>query len=78
MTSPTPEELAARLAAIEAELIRVRAERDLYKSSAYLHLNRHDPYRTPTPEEVQEMISAPRGESLRDIVAEFERKLADR
>lgn len=78
MTPETPESLAARLAAVEAELLRVKAERDLYKSSANYLLYSPDPYRTPTPEEVEEMISAPRGEPLRDIIAEVERKLAAR
>ncbi len=78
MTPETPESLAARLAAVEAELLRVKAERDLYKSSANYLLYGPDPYRTPTPEEVEEMISAPRGQPLRDIIAEVERKLAAR
>ena len=78
MPSETPEELVARLAAVEAELNRVKAERDFYKSSANYLLYGPDPYRTPTPEEVQEMMTAPRGEPLRDIVAEFERKLTSR
>ncbi len=78
MISETPEELAARLVAVEAELIRVRAERDFYKSSANYLLYGPDPYRTPTPEEVREMMTAPRGEPLADIVAEFERRVAGR
>ena len=78
MPAEMPEELAGRLAAVEAELNRVKAERDFYKSSANYLLYGPDPYRTPTPEEVHEMMTAPRGEPLADIVAEFERKLAIR
>ena len=76
MSPETPDDLAARLAAVEGELLRVKAERDFYKSIANYLLYGPDPYRTPTPEEIQEMTSAPRGEPLRDIVSEYERKLA--
>lgn len=33
-----------------------------------------DFYRTPTPEEIEDMLYGPRGESLLDIREEFERK----
>ena len=78
MTSETSEDPTVKLAGLEAELNRVKAERDFYKSSANYLLYGADPYRTPTPEEVQEMMTAPRGEPLADIVAEFERRLASR
>ena len=78
MPTETPQDPGERLAGLEAELNRVKAERDFYKSSANYLLYGPDPYRTPTPDEVREMMTAPRGEPLGDIVAEFERKLAAR
>jgi hypothetical protein len=73
---PTPQpDPAARIAELEAELARVTLERDIYKDGVRLYLGKDDPEYDLTPEEVEDMLHGPRGEPLRDIVAEFERKL---
>lgn len=71
-----PADAAARIAALEAELARVTFERDALKSTTYALLERLFPYRTPTPEEIQEMMHGPRGESLAEIVSEYESQSA--
>ncbi len=76
MTSPTPPDPTDRLAELEAELARVKTERDIYKAAAYEVLHLSDVYRPLTPEEVEEMLHAPRGQSLKEIVAEFEREVS--
>jgi hypothetical protein len=67
--NPLPDSLA-RIAELEAELTRVKWERDLYKSEA----SRHGECKMMTPEEEQELMSAPQGESILDIIAEYERQ----
>jgi hypothetical protein len=63
------EQLAHRVAELEAELQRTKQERDLFKQTAYTVLHRNDPYTTPTAEELYDMMHAPRGEPLADIIA---------
>jgi hypothetical protein len=73
--NPLPaEQLARRVAELEAELQRTKQERDLFKATAYTVLRQYDPYTTPTAEELHDMMHAPRGEPLADIIAAAERE----
>lgn len=65
----TVEQLEKRVAELEAELNRAKQERDLFKATAYSVLRQNDPYTTPTAEELHDMLHAPRGEPLADIIA---------
>ncbi len=77
MNDDRPEDLAARLAEVESELARVKFERDMYKKSIYDSM-RGSEYDVPlTPEEQDELMNAPQGESLRSILEEFESKYRD-
>lgn len=72
--TPTPD-LLARIAALEAELARVKTERDIYKADVYATIRKDDPEYTLTEEEIQDALHGPRGQPLLDIVSEFEREL---
>ncbi|MCU0703979.1 MAG: hypothetical protein MUF18_08390 [Fimbriiglobus sp.] len=69
------EQLARRVAELEAELLKTKQERDLYRETVYTVFRQHDPYTTPTAEELHDMMHAPRGEPLADIIAAVERQL---
>lgn len=80
---PTPPtDPAARIAELEAEVARLKvaqeliaAERDLFKEIARTPRPTEDPYTTPTPEEVHELMHGPKSSvSLRDVIAEFDRQ----
>jgi hypothetical protein len=73
--SSAVERLESRVAELEAELQRAKHERDLFKRTAYTVLRTHDPYTTPTPEELHDMMHAPRGEPLADIIAAAAREV---
>ena len=77
-TGETPEQLQARIAELERELTRVRTDRDLFKQTLYAELMASDPYVPMTLEEASELMSAPQGERLVDIICEFEKELAAR
>ena len=70
-------DMARRVADLEAELARTRAERDRYKRDVHALLEQVMPSDPPTPEEIHDMRYGPRGPSLLEIAAEFERQLAD-
>ncbi len=74
-TNGTPDELRARIEQLEQELARVKTERDLYKQSAYAEMMASIPYTPMTLEEARELMSAPQGERLTDIIAEYEKEL---
>ena len=77
-TGETPEQLKARIAELERELARVQTERDLYKQTVYTEMMASIPYVPITLEEARELMSAPQGERLADIVCEFEKELTPR
>jgi CHASE3 domain sensor protein len=76
--NPTPDELQARIRQLEDELARVKTERDLYKKSVYEEMMASIPYTPMTLEEARELMSAPQGERLTDIIAEYEKELDGR
>ncbi|MBL8864177.1 MAG: hypothetical protein KF873_00940 [Gemmataceae bacterium] len=77
-THDTPEELRARIEQLERELARVKTERDLYKKTVYAEMMASIPYTPMTLEEAREMMAAPQGERLTDIIAEYEKELEGR
>ncbi len=76
--NPTPDELKSRIRQLESELAHVKTERDLYKQSAHAEMMASIPYTPMTLEEARELIAAPQGERLSDIVAEYEKELEGR
>jgi hypothetical protein len=76
VTTPTPPDPADRLAELEAELARVKFERDLYKSAIAHTYDIADAYRSLTPEELDDMLHGPRGQPLKEIIAEFEQRIS--
>lgn len=75
MNDPDPD-LLRRLAELEAKLARTRAERDEYRAAAYDLLGHVLPYDPPTPEEIHDLRHAPRGASIPEVLADFERQIA--
>ena len=75
-TGESPEQLMARIAELERELARVQTERDLFKHTLYPELMVSDLYTPMTLEEARELMSAPQGERIEDIVCEFETEIA--
>jgi hypothetical protein len=69
------ERLESRVAELEAALQKVQRERDLYRETVYTVFRQNDPYTTPTPEELHDMMHAPRGEPLADIIAAAAREV---
>ncbi len=76
--NPTLDELQARIRQLESELARVKTERDLYRQSAYAEMMASIPYTPMTLDEARELMAAPQGERLTDIVAEYEKELESR
>lgn len=77
-TNGTPDELRARIEQLEQELARVKTERDMFKKTVYDDLRETIPYTPMTMEEARELMSAPQGERITDIIAEYEKELAGR
>jgi predicted nuclease with TOPRIM domain len=65
-----------RLAELEAELARIKRERDMYKADVH-RLRKAEIEELPpmTVEEVREMMAAPQGESFDSIIAEYQTRL---
>ncbi len=74
MNGSPPDEVLARLAELEAELTRVKFERDLYKKSIYDSMRGSEFDVSLTLEEQDELMNAPQGESLLSIIEEHESK----
>ena len=74
MSDDESENLPARVAKLEAELARVKFERDLYKKSIYDSL-RGSEFDVPMTEaEMEDLMNAPQGESILSIIEEFEKR----
>lgn len=76
--NPNPDELFARIRQLESEIEHLKRERDLYKAVSYADMMASIPYTPMTVEEAREMMSAPQGERLTDIIAEYEKELDGR
>ena len=74
MNGSPPDDVMARLAELEAELTRVKFERDLYKKSIYDSM-RGSEFDVPLTEaEMDELMNAPEGESILSVIEEFEQR----
>lgn len=67
------DELRRQVADLTDKLARKTAEADEYRQSVFALLNIVDPYVRPTDEELHDMMHGPRGQSILDVIAEFER-----
>jgi hypothetical protein len=77
-TNGTPDDLRARIEQLERDLARVTTERDMFKKTVYDDLRESIPYTPMTLEEARELMTAPQGERIVDIIAEYEKELAGR
>jgi hypothetical protein len=67
------DELRRQVADLTEKLARKTAEADEYRRSVYTLLNQLDPYVRPSDEELHDMMHGPRGKSILEVIAEFER-----
>ena len=74
--APNPVDPEERIRQLEAELARVRTERDMHKRTVYDLLRDDDFDRPMTPEEIDDMLHGPKSPPLLDLVAEFEQEWA--
>ena len=74
MNNDQPEDLAARLAKVEAELARANFERDMYKKSIYDSLRGSEFDMPMTEAEMVDLMNAPQGESIISVIEEFEKQ----
>ena len=74
VSKPPADEVAKRLADLEAELAKTRAERDEFKAAAYSFLGQLIPYEPITEEEIHDMLHGPRGQPIMEIIEEYEQK----
>ena len=74
MPNPLDELESLRLenAELRDRLDRSRLEADLYRRAAYEMLHQRENENPPSEEEILELVNSPRGESLHDILAQFE------
>ena len=72
-TPPKPTD-AERIAALEAELFRVKRERDMYKATIYDAFRGSEFDRPLTEAEIEDMLHGPRGEGLEELLSELEAK----
>lgn len=59
---------------LRTQLAKTTTEAEMYRRAAYAMLEKIDPYVSPTEEELSDLMHGPRGRSIRDIIAEFERE----
>jgi hypothetical protein len=70
-TNLTPD-AAARIAELESQLARARRELEIYRADAAHSIRDNDDWKPMTPEEEAELMTAPQGDSLRSIIADYE------
>jgi molecular chaperone GrpE (heat shock protein) len=71
------DELRRQVADLTDKLARKTAEADEYRRSMYALLDRALPYVRPTDEELHDMMHGPRGQSILEVIEEFERQSPD-
>jgi hypothetical protein len=76
-TTPPTEDadaLRRRVAELQAALAKKSAEAEEYRHSVYALLSQLMPYKTPTDDEIQELMHGPRGRPLLEVIEELERQ----
>lgn len=73
-----PEDVERRIRELEEENRRLRFIAESHKEAAYELLRREFPYESPSPEEIQRMREDTEGKPILEIIAEFEREIAER
>ncbi|MGK2908504.1 MAG: hypothetical protein ACSLE1_01670 [Sphingobium sp.] len=66
---------AGRIAELEAELARVKRERDMLQSTVSYLVRNEELDRPMTPEELDELMNAPRGAPIRSVLAEYQARI---
>ena len=76
--NPVPDPMQ-RIAELEAELARVKEDRDMQKMTLYKLVQIPPEWEKPmTLDEVHEMMNTPNAGSIEDIIAEIDRELNSR
>lgn len=70
-------ELRQEVERLRAELAKKTDEAATYRQAAYAMLAKLEPYVPPTEEELHDMLHAPRGRPILEIIAEEEQRLAN-
>jgi len=78
MNADQPKDPLARIAELEAELARVKYERDMYKGPAYELFLQQNPFEPFTAEDAERLMNEPQGESLISILEDYEHRYRDR
>jgi hypothetical protein len=66
--------LRRQVAELTEKLARKSEEAEEYRRSVYALLHQLMPYRTPTDEELHELMHGPRGRPLLEVIEELERQ----
>ena len=72
-TTNDADKLRREVAELTEQLARKSEEAEEYRRSVFALLNQLMPYKTPTDDEVRELMHGPRGRPLREVMQELER-----